>query len=200
MSRMLKTLFFIIIAVFFLCFPSYGEDRPLIKNTDGVLVLFLSEAMENALKDMDPTFKVWTYGDYYKPMLDIISKRFVHGKEAPFAAIGEFNGDGVTDVVLYGANDSERLIVGILSRKKNGYRAVVIDRFPRDGDPKKDCYMGFCGMQNYIALVQKGRIESNFEEVVLDLKTDAFERVFFERASVLYYHEGGEWKEYTTSD
>ena len=61
----------------------------------------LSDLMKNALRQEVPGFKPWKMKDYSSGYAD---SRFFSKNQTPFAAIGDFNGDGIIDAALFGFN------------------------------------------------------------------------------------------------
>jgi len=115
-----------------------------------------------------------------------------------YAVIGDFNGDGVPDLVVDGqGRDSSHLVALVSSR--GGCQAHVLRRAERR-DPQTIDYDGEHGLWVYLSGQAPGHIESPFEEGSLDLHTDAFQVNHFEKSAVLYYWHDGDFKEYWTGD
>jgi len=176
-----------------------SDDNPVIKKVEGEYILVLPKMMKKALQNYDPIFTSWRQNDYLPSLLD--SYTFLVN-QAPFAVIGDFNGDKVLDVVSSGHNKDNDLLVCILSNGRK-FKVVEIERYPLT-DPKKEWYgMGDHrehGLWVYLTFISQGKIKSPYEKRSLKLKTDAFEWNAFEKASVLYYFKGDEFLKYQTND
>jgi len=124
------------------------------------------------------------------------------GRSAPFAAIGDFNGDGVDDAALHGFNKTETLVLLVLSGR-HGFRCQ-----PRHvggyRDPKTQRYGGESewqyGLSGYVQLAPRGRLWSPTLGQTLRLGTDGYEKVSFERGSSLYLYRRGQWHYYPIGD
>jgi hypothetical protein len=171
-----------------------ADDIPEICQVNGEYTVKLSSAMSEVLKEYSWQFVVSKQSDFYP---DVIRAYRFTEKQAPFAVIGDFNGDKVLDVILLGHDRKYVQILGIVSGG-NGFEIVPVLSYPwtDPGDKMRDAGL----MAKYLAYVPPRRVESAFEGFPLELKTDAFELVYFKKSSVLYYYENGVFNQYTTGD
>ena len=108
------------------------EPRPAIYRTsDGIWLLDLPTAMEDALDRYNRDFEPWTLDDYravtdYEPS----------PRQVPWAVIGDFNGDGRPDLAVAGRTDRDVVVVFLLSSGRSKYRAVEAEREPYDPDDR----------------------------------------------------------------
>lgn len=167
--------------------------------------IILSTPMSKALRKVEPDFKIWPLSHFdpytrstYK-FNDEHSERLLRVYRSPSAVIGDFNGDGKSDVIMIGYDKTHEIEVTLLS-KKNEYEVTVssktqYNKLPEDFDPHKPvCYT------NHLELVEKGQeVKSGFEEKSLILKTDAF-RHEGEKSSSIFYYVDGKWRGYVTGD
>ncbi len=177
--------------------------------------LVLRAAMQAALQEFDSAFAPRQLSDYppwlWQPRCAAPSD--CHGplfqvtdRQALFAVVGDFNGDGVQDVVVDGDNGREGARLLIMSDGA-GFRVerlhplgvvpATIRRFrsqPRAAD------QGDLGVGQGLSLVEPGTITSHWEDGPLVLSTDAFIVSHFEKAGTLYYYRNGRWHQYTISD
>ncbi len=108
------------------------EPRPTIyRSSDGIWLLDLPTAMEDALDRYNRDFEPWTLDDYrgvteYEPS----------PRQVPWAVIGDFNGDGRPDLAVAGRTDRDVVVVFILSSGRSKYRAVEAEREPYDPDDR----------------------------------------------------------------
>jgi hypothetical protein len=108
------------------------EPRPAIyRSPDGIWLLDLPTAMEDALDRYNRDFEPWTMRDYNGAMQYEPSPR-----QLPWAVIGDFNGDGRADAAVAGRTDRDLVVVFVLSSGRSRYRAVEAEREPYDPDDR----------------------------------------------------------------
>ncbi|MFC2135669.1 hypothetical protein ACFLTH_13725 [Bacteroidota bacterium] len=163
---------------------------PSIRKRDSVASVFLPFAMQTALENFDPDFKMWTLSDYNSLLLSWYP---YSDKNLPFVALGDFNGDLIQDAILHGHNKTATMIICILSAKSK-YKVLTLSKNIISNWSESS------HSEIYITHVGPGLINSAFEDKPLYLKTDAFAIGYFEKASTLYYYKDGGFLEYTTSD
>jgi hypothetical protein len=161
---------------------------------DGHRVI-LTAPMQVAIDRFDATFRAWSDRDFAPGLVDEFDYSTT---SAPFAAIGDFNGDGRLDAALAGRTSRRSLFLVVLS-SRNGYRATPISHArpdPSNGSPPESR-----GSIVYLERVPRGSEVVPFGEPPLfRLQHDAFQIVHWEKASELYYMKNGSWKSVITGD
>ncbi len=137
-------------------------DAPRIEKRSGTYTLNLPRQVQALLRSYDSTFVLWRLADYDS----IIQMGYEPNQhQLPFAIIGDFNGDGVDDVILDGHDTKVRLILAILS-SETGYKVLELDR------------MGYIACERVwssLTFVPKGATVEPIGAPPVLLKTDAFE-------------------------
>jgi hypothetical protein len=87
--------------------------------------------MEDALDRYNRDFEPWSLDDYGRAVSYEPSSR-----QVPWAVIGDFNGDGRSDIAVAGRTDRDIVVVFVLSSGRNKYRAVEAEREPYDPDDR----------------------------------------------------------------
>jgi hypothetical protein len=176
-----------------------AEEEPSIRLAGNEPVLNLSKEQKAAIRGYNPEFLIRRQADYLPGLL----KQYpFSNRQLPFAAIGDFNGDGRMDVVLQGFDKANELLIAVLSSNSGPYVMEILRS--KLVDPKTEFYgMGDhneYGLWTYLTFVPRGMVDSPFANQPLKLSTDAFQLNYFEKASVLYYLSGHKFQKYVTSD
>jgi hypothetical protein len=140
---------------------AHGQDTIRGRLVGAKCLPVLPDTVKRVLQAREPDFVLW------KRPFDMTCAR------APYGAMGDFNGDGVRDVVLNGRNSGEALVVALLSGPA-GFSLHDVRRAPlvrEDGRPRD---WGF----HFIYYVPKGKYSPNcWQEVTrpeVVVETDAF--------------------------
>src|SRR5690349_10360162 len=84
--------------------------KPMIvrRGDGGEYLLVMPEALKAAIAAYDPTFVQWKESDF----LPTVRKSYPYsGRQAPFAVVGDFNGDGRTDVIVQGHDKQSDVVL-----------------------------------------------------------------------------------------
>ncbi len=182
--------------------PSRGPDAteggsvptpgPVIEILDGgAYRAVLPPAMRQLLNDSSPGFEPWPISHYTS---DVRGWYVVTHRSAPSSVVGDFNGDGVQDLVTEGHDRQRALRLCLLSTGR-GFRFMVLQSTSYD-TTQRDAGTAI----NYIVFQQPGRIGTNYTDSTIVVRTDGFAVVYFEKASMLYYWDGAKFVEFQTSD
>lgn len=150
----------------------------------------LSTGMQAALTRYDESFTSWRDTDY---LPDIRASYAYTDFQAPFAVVGDFNGDRVLDVVLDGKTKRAPVVVVLLSRHGSAiYDAIEVVRDLGTLDPAGESYgIGggrfHFGRSHFLrSRIDAGPVASEFLERKLVLRHHAFAIEFWEKAATLY--------------
>ncbi len=203
---MLRTAVRILLVIMVVAFCSPGtilngaaDQEPSIRLAGDQRVVVLTKEQNEAVRAYNPAFQIRRETDY---LPSVVSGYLFSNHQLPFAVIGDFNGDGVRDVVLQGYDKNNELVIAVLSNR-GGSRVMEVVR-SKLVDPQTESYSvgdhSENGLWIYLTFVPRGIVESPFAQRPLQLSTDAFELNYFEKASVLYYLTGQTFQKYVVSD
>jgi hypothetical protein len=150
--------------------------------------------MRAILEDSIPVFVPWTMdhydGDLQSWLLHIHSK-------TPWLVFGDFNSDQIEDAVIEGHDASRWLRIALVSTPSS-YRLMVLES---GGLSDAEVYTSTV----FIAPVSPGTMDTLAcdticEDAPFTLRADAFEVIFFEKASSVWYWTGRGFASALTSD
>jgi hypothetical protein len=165
-----------------------AAQAPMIRRVGQDHRLTLPPATQTALEHAAPGFTPWTLDDYHQ---DIRQGYTFTMRQAPWAVIGDFNGDGTADVVIDGYTSTEELRVVVLSQS-GGPRVLTLVSGPRQHTLQSRAEV--------LQFVAPGVVGTNFTDATKLIFTDAFNVYYWEKAGVMYYWEDGHFHEFATSD
>ena len=192
-----------------------GAASPRIESRSGEPVLVLTTPMESALRAFDPDFRVRRLSDYppymwrpgCTPSPECAQRHYrLKPREAPFAVVGDFNGDGILDAVMDGDNRINGRRIFILTNRQT-FSASEVEEFMRipteiessrstrgAGRDWED------GIGEGLSWVKPGTYRTPYEPQPLVLRTDGFVVSYFGKAAVLWYLRDGKWNQFILSD
>jgi len=150
--------------------------------------LSLPPATKAAIERAAPSFKPWRLTDYHS---DVRQAYLFTMREAPWAVVGDFNGDGVDDVVIDGYTATKELRIVVLSHS-GGSQVLTLEagaRTPNTGS-----------RYEVLQFVAPGKVGTNFSDDSKLIFTDAFNVYFWEKAGAMFYWEGDHFSLFGTSD
>lgn len=195
--------------------PARRQTDPHLEQRAGEPALVLPAAMEQALRAFDSDFKARRLTDYppwmwrpgCTPAPDCARPLYrFNRREAPFAVVGDFNGDRILDLVIDGDNRQTGRRLVVLSNRQAFEVSEVepLIRIPADiessrtnGGATRDWETG---LGAGLSLAKPGTYRTPWEPQALILKTDGFVVSYFEKAADLYYLRNGKWNRFTLSD
>ena len=174
---------------------------PRIESGHGTCRLVMPKAMWAALERHAPGFTPFRF-EQYAPHLFRRGPGWhyeVTERQAPFAVVGDFNGDKIKDVVVNGCTRRSCGPVAVLSQ---GKRFVASDVAPGAEQAPEYPRPGDYPLEDVLRLVPPSVVHSpHLEPKPLVLKTDAVEEIYFEKAAAIYYFTGDRYfATYATSD
>jgi hypothetical protein len=135
------------------------------------------------------TLTPWTDADY---LPDIRAYYKFTDYQAPFAVVGDFNGDRLPDVVLDGKTTRSTVVLALLSIR-DGYQPIEVEVGLHD--------KVHSGRAEFLRpRVGPGPVDSGFLEQPVVLRHDAFAIEFWEKAATLYVWNGDSFIEFVIAD
>ena len=157
----------------------------------------LTPSMRQVLGDSIPGFVAWTMEHYAPEVQQWVRQR---RQNAPWAVFGDFNRDSIPDLVMDGTDGRRSLRVALVSTRHT-YRLLILNAFPLSDQLLHNSI-------EFLAYEAPGTVDTlacNEQEdqchaVPFHFAADAFQVVFFEKASSLWYWTGDGFTESSTSD
>jgi hypothetical protein len=108
-----------------------GSEQPSPFKPEYTDALALAPAMKEALTAYNKDFKIWTLADYSPEELE---QYHYSEKSLPYAVRGDFNNDGMDDIVVAGHDNDRNLVLALISNT-TGYTVMDVSR------PRESCYL-----------------------------------------------------------
>ncbi len=189
-------------------YTSWAGDLPIVRRVHGEHIIELPEKMQSALMNFSATFVPWKQSQYWPS--GIADYPFSE-RQAPFAVVGDFNGDGILDVVLVGHDAGNDVAVALLS-KGDSFEPLEIWRAPLSY-PEKEVIEGPAsgqplgtGLYEWLLLEPKESKKASGDPKLIEkpdgsrepltLKGDAFHYIIYEKGDNLFVLQGHKFVEY----
>lgn len=159
----------------------------------------LSPELSSCLKLRAPNFEIWPASAFYKGIFDDYA---FTTRQTPSVVAGDFNGDSVDDVAVFGRDGNRCKVVAVFADGKTCGLVEILNR-PYENPAAVTVDMGKDsgrGLIDFLRMATKGTKSSSFEKSPLALKTDALVMNVFGKAATLYYFDKGVFKPYTLAD
>jgi hypothetical protein len=166
-----------------------AQQEPFFRTILSYHELVLPASMTRLLAQAHPGFRPWQISDFDP---DIQQSYKFTGHQAPWAVIGDFNGDGVTDVVIDGHDDAVAYRICLVSvAGDTAYAALTLetDTYPPRGPRSRELlHQG------------PGVVGTNYDDSTLTITTEAFHDYFFEKAAIMYYWQQDHFAKFDSAD
>ena len=161
---------------------------PRITHTKTGYRLLIPSSFEKALQAADPGFTPWKLSDYWP---DIQKEYRMTSRQAPWAVVGDFNGDGWCDLVVDG-RDSTTCSRFCVWGGEGGARTMRLSSGPRPRTPERS--------GSALQFVAPGEVGTNFSDESLFVFTDSFNDYAWGKCGALFYWKKDHFETFTTSD
>lgn len=164
-----------------------GILGPVIVASKGGFELALPSEMSTAIQKAVPGFQTETLTSYYP---DIQKGYRFTSRQAPWAVVGDFDGDGGQDVVLDGHARGRCYRLCVWGRSSPAVDTLSV----RTCDDRRT---GFGSVLMYVAPGERG---TNFSDDYVFIYTDSYDDYIWEKAGSTWYWKDGRWNEFVSSD
>jgi hypothetical protein len=165
-----------------------AETGPIIQPNGPGFVLVLPASMADSLGAALPGFVPWSLGNY---MGDVRQSYTFTSRQAPWAVVGDFNGDGFSDAVVAGHTDTLCATVCLWGGPVRPATQVIASRV---------CAPGRDSLDRVLMYVAPGLQGTNFSDDTLFIYTDAFFDYIYEKAGGIWYWKRGEFHTFISAD
>jgi hypothetical protein len=147
----------------------------------------LPESMAAAIQRRFPGFTFWTLSDYGWGIPETYT---VTIRQVPWAAIGDFDGDGCEDLVAEGHTDARELRICVWGGSSR--EILVLEDEPRD---PSNVPRG-----TVLEYVEPGPHGTNFSYDEIFIWTDAFFSYVWDKAGSIHYWKDGAFRAFYAAD
>lgn len=158
-------------------------------------ILLLPVSMARVLSDSLPSFTPRRLSEWTPAMVTTIVSGG-SGVVLPSVVLGDFNGDGRTDVAMEGRSKQTDATFFLLAPSDTAPRSRIL--FISRGEAVNRSANEFAN--DYITIVHPQQLVSPYTGDTLKLRTDAVQYAVIEKASIIYYLDHGVVRDYSASD
>lgn len=172
--------------------PTANPNVPHFEGKGKNLRLVLPPKMKTALDTYDPNFKIWKMSQFLPSYLRGYK---ITSHQAPFAVIGDFNGDGILDVALFGYSAKTSYVVVFLSTGDQ-FKVIQLEQWS-SSDPltfwTKTGNGDEYGLQTCFYYHPKGKVDLGAHGV-FHLETESFDLDIAHKGGDFYYWKNGKFQ------
>ncbi len=171
---------------------------PVVEKSAAGFTLRLPSTFRQAIHQAVPGFQSWTLADYEGDIRKFYSFTM---RQAPWAVIGDFDGDGWCDLVIDGHDGSKDYRLVVWGGERLRVQLLPTSEARRQEKARRIAGKGAGGgRESVLEYYGPGHIETNFNDSSKELFTDAFNDYDWERGGALYFWKDGRFEQFITSD
>jgi hypothetical protein len=152
----------------------------------------LSDPMRTALDDFAPGFERFALADYSPELVSSLSS-----ERPSYKAEGDFNGDGLPDIGLFGRDRTRELVIAVVSNPDGSYKVFQLKEWPRPPVYNHNINI-------WLGSVKPGKVEVDYPEIVDSMRPNSLPHgaisVNYAGVSEVHYWTGSGFQWYSTSD
>jgi hypothetical protein len=175
------------LSILVLLIPGYvaAQNSPVtIRHTSQGTIVNLSRYIKKAVQKFDSSFVPLTAKDYIRPLRE---KKYRGNDNYLSVCTGDFDRNGLKDVVMLGRSAGGMRLIAAFQKKKNTFALVGVKEFPLFESGEEDAYL------------QKNparALNVTSDDKTISFDEDTFMLTYFRRGSVIYKWKTNEFVQY----